>query len=58
MVNRVLGRLTGSGHFARKNLFDAARVQEVKQRIALLRLDSQRQSGKRNAPRATDAGGA
>jgi hypothetical protein len=35
-----------------KNLFDAARVQEVKQRIARLRPDSQRQWGKMNAPQA------
>ena len=33
-----------------KNLFDAARVEEVKQRIARLRPDSQRQWGKMNAP--------
>ena len=35
-----------------KNLFDAARVEEVKQRIARLRPDSQRQWGKMNAPQA------
>jgi hypothetical protein len=35
-----------------KNLFDAARVQEVKQRIAGLRPDSERQWGKMNAPQA------
>jgi hypothetical protein len=35
-----------------KDLFDAARVEEVKQRIARLRLDSQRQWGKMNAPQA------
>ena len=33
-----------------KNLFDAARVEEVKQRIARLRPDSQRKWGKMNAP--------
>jgi Protein of unknown function (DUF1569) len=33
-----------------KNLFDAARVEEVKQRIGQLRADSQRQWGKMNAP--------
>jgi hypothetical protein len=35
-----------------KNLIDAARVEEVKQRIARLRPDSQRQWGKMNAPQA------
>ena len=35
-----------------KDLFDAARVEEVKQRIARLRPDSQRQWGKMNAPQA------
>jgi hypothetical protein len=35
-----------------KNLFDAARVEEVKQRLARLRTDSQRQWGKMNAPLA------
>ena len=35
-----------------KNLFEAARVQEVKERIALLRPDSQRLWGKMNAPQA------
>jgi hypothetical protein len=35
-----------------KNLFDAARVDEVKQRIARLRPDSQRQWGKMNSPQA------
>jgi hypothetical protein len=35
-----------------KNLFDASRVEEVKQRIARLRPDSQRQWGKMNAPQA------
>ena len=35
-----------------KNLFDAAGVEEVKQRIARLRPDSQRQWGKMNAPQA------
>ena len=35
-----------------KNLFDAARVEEVKQRIARLRPDSQRKWGKMNAPQA------
>jgi hypothetical protein len=33
-----------------KNLFDAARVEEVKQRIARLRPDSERQWGTMNAP--------
>jgi hypothetical protein len=37
---------------AMKNLFDATRVEEVKQRIARLRPDSQRQWGKMNAPQA------
>jgi len=36
--------------FAMKNLFDAARVEEVKQRLARLRTDSQ--WGKMNAPQA------
>ena len=35
-----------------KNLFDAARVEEAKQRIARLRPDSQRQWGEMNAPQA------
>ena len=35
-----------------KDLFDAARVEEVKQRIARLRPDSERQWGKMNAPQA------
>ena len=35
-----------------KNLFEAARVEEVKQRIARLRPDSQRQWGKMNAAQA------
>ena len=35
-----------------KNLFDAARVEEVKQRAARLRPDSERQWGKMNAPQA------
>ena len=35
-----------------KNLFDPARVEEVKQRIARLRSDSPRQWGKMNAPQA------
>jgi hypothetical protein len=35
-----------------KNLFDATRVEEVKQRIARLRPDSERQWGKMNAPQA------
>src|SRR6266849_7752711 len=35
-----------------KNLFDAARVEEVKQRTALLRPDSERQWGKMNALQA------
>jgi hypothetical protein len=35
-----------------KNLFDAARVEEVKQRIGRLRPDSERQWGKMNAPQA------
>jgi hypothetical protein len=35
-----------------KNLFEAARVEEVKQRIARLRPDSDRQWGKMNAPQA------
>jgi hypothetical protein len=35
-----------------KNLFDAARVEEVKQRIARLQPESQRQWGKMNAPQA------
>ena len=35
-----------------KNLFDAARVEEVKQRIARLRPDTERQWGKMNAPQA------
>ena len=35
-----------------KNLVDAARVAEVKQRITQLRPDSQRQWGKMNAPQA------
>ena len=35
-----------------KNLFDAARVEELKQRIARLRPDSQRLWGKMNAPQA------
>jgi len=37
-----------------KNLFDAARVEEVKQRIARLRPDSQRQWGKMNAAQAVE----
>jgi hypothetical protein len=37
-----------------KNLFDAARVEEVKQRIALLQADSQREWGKMNAPQAVE----
>ena len=37
-----------------KNLFDAARVEEVKQRIGWLRPDSQRQWGKMNAPQAVE----
>jgi Protein of unknown function (DUF1569) len=37
-----------------KNLFDAARVEEVKQRIARLRHDSERQWGKMNAPQAVE----
>src|SRR5258708_23151057 len=35
-----------------KNLFEAARVEEVKERIARLRPDSQRQWGKMNAAQA------
>ena len=35
-----------------KNLFETASVQEVKERIALLRPDSQRLWGKMNAPQA------
>ena len=35
-----------------KNLFETARLEEVKQRIARLRPDSQRQWGKMNAPQA------
>ena len=35
-----------------KNLFDSARVEEVKERIARLRPDSERQWGKMNAPQA------
>jgi len=35
-----------------KNLFDAASVQEVKERIALLRPDSERLWGVMNAPQA------
>jgi hypothetical protein len=35
-----------------KNLFDAARVKEVKERIALLRPDSERLWGTMNAPQA------
>jgi len=35
-----------------KNLFEAARVEEVKERIARLRTDSQRQWGKMNAAQA------
>src|SRR5271168_5076123 len=35
-----------------KDLFDAAREEEVKQRIARLRTDSQRQWGKMNAAQA------
>ena len=35
-----------------KNLFDAARVEEVRQRITRLRPDSERQWGKMNAPQA------
>ena len=35
-----------------KNLFEAARVEEVKQRIDRLRPDSERQWGKMNAPQA------
>lgn len=35
-----------------KNLFDPARVQEVKERLALLRPDSQRMWGSMNAPQA------
>jgi hypothetical protein len=35
-----------------KNLFDAARVEEVKQRMARLRPDSERQWGKMSAPQA------
>jgi hypothetical protein len=35
-----------------KNLFEAARVEEVKKRIALLRTDSERQWGKMNAAQA------
>src|SRR6266851_10297130 len=38
--------------FAMKNLFDAARVEEVKQRTARLRPDSERQWGKMNALQA------
>jgi len=36
-----------------KNLFDRARVEEVKQRIAQLRPDSERQWGTMNAPQMT-----
>jgi hypothetical protein len=35
-----------------KNLFEAARVKEVKERLALLRPDSERQWGTMNAPQA------
>ena len=35
-----------------KNLFDASQVQEVKQRMALLRTDSARLWGKMSAPQA------
>ena len=35
-----------------KNLFEATRVKEVKERMALLRPDSERQWGKMNAPQA------
>jgi hypothetical protein len=38
--------------FAMKNLFDAVRVEEVKQRIARLQPGSERQWGKMNAPQA------
>ncbi len=37
-----------------KNLFEAARVEEVKQRIAQLRPDSQREWGKMTAPQAVE----
>ncbi len=37
-----------------KNLFEAASVEEVKQRIARLRPDSQREWGKMNAPQAVE----
>ena len=37
-----------------KNLFDVAKVEEVKQRIARLRPDSGRQWGKMNAPQAME----
>lgn len=37
-----------------KNLFDLARAEEVKQRIARLRPDSQRQWGKMNAAQAVE----
>ena len=37
-----------------KNLFDPARVEEVKQRIACLQPDSERQWGKMNAPQAVE----
>lgn len=35
-----------------KNLFEAARVKEVKERLALLRPDSERRCGKMNVPQA------
>jgi len=37
-----------------KNLFEAARVDEMKQRIALLQPDSQREWGKMNEPQAVE----
>ena len=37
-----------------KNFFDPARVEEVKQRIARLRPDSERHWGKMNAPQAVE----
>jgi hypothetical protein len=49
---RAVSKRARAEKLRERNLFDAARVEEVKQRIARLRPDSQRQWGKMNAPQA------